>query len=377
VHAVSANRSYKEREIALPVDGNHAGARVWREQKPLVLSPLEEQAAQPGDPIEEALKEGIHALILVPLTNGDRRLGILGFGFTAPFQPDAEALAFLQRVASEVAVSVDGYLARQALLWERDRMRVLFDITNALVSKLPMDDLFSAISEQLNRVVARDFAVVTLLDKATGEIHLKGLHSPGGIEFEPEETSGRPEGLAGGEALATGRPVVTTGVDFARFPSPLYRKYAGTGFRSSCSIPLAGANGMSGVLDLARKSGEPDRRHLHRQMSSVWQAWWPNYGACSILYPALGFTRRWFIEWHTETSSPYCSILCCCAMAATPQTAGTQSGTSKLARSSTLVARTCLKSSSPWSMSNASSVCISLLQSRLLPSTQGDPGSHV
>jgi formate hydrogenlyase transcriptional activator len=152
---------------------------------------------------------------------------------------------------------VDGYLTKQALLRERDRMRVLFDITNALVSKLPMDDLFSAISGQLNRVVAHDFAVVTLLDKATGEIHLNGLHSPGGIEFEPEETSGRPEGLPLGEALATGKPVVTAGLDFDRFPSPLYRKYADLGFGSSCSIPLIGANGTSGTLDLARKSGEP------------------------------------------------------------------------------------------------------------------------
>jgi formate hydrogenlyase transcriptional activator len=86
---------------------------------------------------------------------------------------------------------------------------------------------------------------------------LKGLHSPGGIEFEPDETSGCPEGLPSGEALATGKPVVTTGVDFERFPSPLYRKYTDLGFRSGCSIPLAGANGMLGVLDLARMSGEP------------------------------------------------------------------------------------------------------------------------
>src|ERR1035438_3794300 len=203
------------------------------------------------------LEEGIHALTLVPLSNGDRQLGILGFGFVAPFQPDDDALAFLQRVASEVAVWVDGYLTRQALLYERDRMRVLFEITNALVSKLPMDELFSAISEQLNRAVVHDFAVVTLLDKATGEIHLKGLHPRGGIQFEPDETSGRPEGLPAGEALATGKPVVTAELDFERFRSPLYRKYAEMGLRSSCSIPLAGANGISGVLDLARKSGEP------------------------------------------------------------------------------------------------------------------------
>jgi formate hydrogenlyase transcriptional activator len=256
VHAVSPSRPYKD--IVLPAEGEHIGAWVWREQKPLVLSPLEKEPRRSDAIIiQEALEAGVHALTLVPLSNGDHRLGILGFGFAAPFQPDEEGLAFLQRVASEVAVSVDGYLTRQALLRERDRMRVLFDITNALVSKLPMDDLFSAISGQLNRVVAHDFAVVTLLDKATGEIHLNGLHSPGGIEFALDETSGRPEGLPLGEALATGKPVVMAGLDFDRFPSPLYRKYADLRFRSSCSIPLIGANGTSGTLDLARMSGEP------------------------------------------------------------------------------------------------------------------------
>jgi formate hydrogenlyase transcriptional activator len=243
-------------EIVVSVDSDHFAAWVWREQKPLVLSPLERES-HCNEVTEQALNKGIHALTLVPLSNGSRRLGILGFGFTAPFRPTAEALGFLERVASEVAVSVDGYLARQALLHERDRMRALFEITNALVAKLPMEDLLAAISEQLNRVVAHDFAVLTLLDKANGEIRLNGLHSPGGIDFVPEETSGRPEGLPCGEALATGKPVVTAGLDFERFPSPLYRKYVDEGLRSSCSIPLTSANGTSGTLELARRSGEP------------------------------------------------------------------------------------------------------------------------
>jgi formate hydrogenlyase transcriptional activator len=259
LHTVSTDRAYVERTFTIAAEGENAGARVWREQKPLVLSPLDGDSLDAG--ILEATREhGIAAITLLPLSNGDRRLGILGFGFTRPFEPGDEALRFMERVASELAVAVDGYLTRQALLFERDRIRALFQVTNALISKLPMDELVTAISEQLSSVVAYDFAAVTLLDQATGEIRLCGLHSPVGYDFRPEETSGSPEGLPSGEALASGLPVVTRGVDFERFPSPLYRKYAALGLRSSCSIPLKGRNAVVGTLDLARLNGEDFRQ---------------------------------------------------------------------------------------------------------------------
>ena len=73
-------------------------------------------------------------------------------------------MAFLERVATEFAVAVESFLARQEAIRERDRLRTLFDITNALVSKLPADELFSAISAQLSKVIPHDFSVLTLRD---------------------------------------------------------------------------------------------------------------------------------------------------------------------------------------------------------------------
>jgi hypothetical protein len=58
-------------------------------------------------------------------------------------------MEFLERVATEFAVAVEGFLARQAAVRERDRLRTLFDITNALVWKLEPDELFSAIGTHL------------------------------------------------------------------------------------------------------------------------------------------------------------------------------------------------------------------------------------
>ena len=87
-------------------------------------------------PYDSLASLGIGTPVLVPLTAGDNRLGAFGFSSVAPIDPGPAELAFLERVASEFAVAVESFLARQAAIRERDRLRTLFDITNALVSKL-------------------------------------------------------------------------------------------------------------------------------------------------------------------------------------------------------------------------------------------------
>ncbi len=239
-------------------EGDSLPALVWKEQKPLVLSSIETEAPE-GDVLRIALEDGIRALTLIPLSNGNSRLGILGFGFGELHRPSEQELSFLQRVASEFAVAVEGFLTKLALQQERDRMRVLFETTTALASKLPIDELFQAISEQLSRVVKHTLATIVLLDKATGEFRFTALHSPPGRELGIDERDMffSSEGLPAGEAIATGKPVVTCGLDFKRFRSPLYRKYSHLFSPPSCRVPLAGRNGVLGTMGLIRREGEP------------------------------------------------------------------------------------------------------------------------
>jgi formate hydrogenlyase transcriptional activator len=239
--------------LSLPVDQD-PGGWVWLNQQPLVIRCVEDEHRWP-EFRKHAGALRIRALTAVPLTTGDNRLGAFGFARVVPYEPSPSELAFLARVASEFAVAVEAFLARQQALRERDRLRTLFDITNELVSKLAPDELFSAIAEQLPGVIPHDFSVLTLRDQA-GYLEMVGLHFTGDPVFEKPQGRINPEGMPAAEALATGKPVIVREVDLDRYPSPVVRRRMEMGFQSACSLPLVTANGTLGTLELVSRSAD-------------------------------------------------------------------------------------------------------------------------
>jgi len=236
-----------------PVDEDPSGW-VWLNQQPLVIAHLEAETRWP-EFRNRAQATGINAVTLVPLTAGDNRLGAFGFGCKTPYEPSPAELAFLERVASEFAVAVESFLARQEAVRERDRLRTLFDITNALVSKLSPDELVSAISAQLSRVIPHDFSVLVLRNE-TGGLEMVALHFTGAQLFDKEQGQIDPEGTATADALATGKPVVISEADLDRYTAPQYRRFVELGCKSACSVPLVTSNGTLGTLEIARTTGD-------------------------------------------------------------------------------------------------------------------------
>src|SRR5579863_9865787 len=153
--------------LRMPVEADPAGW-VWLNQQPLILSSLHTETRWPEFTTRARTEFGLSTFILVPLTSGDNRLGAFGFSSVAPYEPTPDELEFLERVASEFAVAVESFLAKQEAVHERDRLRTLFDITNALVSELSPDELFPAISGQLSKVVGHDHAVLTVRNEENG-----------------------------------------------------------------------------------------------------------------------------------------------------------------------------------------------------------------
>ena len=239
--------------LSLPVDQDPAGW-VWLHQQPLVIASLEAETRWPAFR-ERVRPTGVDAMTLVPLTAGDNRLGAFGFARLSPYAPHTAELGFLERVASEFAVAVEAFLARQEAVRERDRLRTLFDITNALVSKLSPDELFSAISAQLSKVVRHEFSVLTICDE-TGHMEMVGLHFTGAQLFDKEQAHVDLAGMPAAVALSTGNPVIVRDADMDRYPSAQFRRFVELGCKSACSVPLVTGNGTLGTLELARTTGD-------------------------------------------------------------------------------------------------------------------------
>jgi len=222
---------------------------VWLNQQPLIIPDMRSESRWP-EFIRLARDEfGISTMVLVPLSTGTSRLGAFGFSSVKPFEPRPEEIAFLERVACEFAVAVESFLARQQATRERDRLRALFDITNALVSKLGREELFSAISSQLATVVSHDYALLTLRNE-TGGLDVYALNSTGPQLIEALKGPFDPTGMPAAEVLATGKPAVAYDTDVDRYPA--LRRWSAMGLKSGCSLPLITRDRAFGTLALCR-----------------------------------------------------------------------------------------------------------------------------
>src|SRR3984885_831589 len=237
--------------LRMPVEADPAGW-VWLNQQPLLLFNIDAETRLPEFTNRARAEFGLSTLILVPLTAGDNRLGAFGFSSVAPYEPSPAEMEFLEHVATEFAVAVEGFLARQAAVRERDRLRALFDITNALISKLAPDELFSAIGLQLSKLIRHDYSMLTVSNSDSGQLDLYALHSTGLTFIDALKGPFDSTGMPAAEVLATGKPVVAYAADIARYPSPIFGQFVALGFKSVCSVPLVAPNRTIGTLALCR-----------------------------------------------------------------------------------------------------------------------------
>src|SRR5579872_1686179 len=241
-----------------PMDG-HPSGWVWQSQQPFVVADTEEDHRFP-DFLQRLRDVGVRSLAMVPLTTAQHRLGAMGFGRLVPQVITDTELQFMQRVGSQVAVAVDNALNFQTsqayqsqLARERDRLQVLLEVNNVLVSTRELPELFRGIVTSLEKVIHHDYTSLALRESTSGllKIHALDFSSRPGL-FNQEITvplNTTPSGIC----FTTGQPLLARGEEIDRFPNEIIRALRAEGVQTICCVPLITQGRTFGTLNLASR----------------------------------------------------------------------------------------------------------------------------
>ena len=230
---------------------------VWETQQPFIVADIDQEKRYPAF-MQLLREERVQAFCLLPLTTAQRRLGSLGFGRIDAHRYTDEEVAFMQQVAKQVAVAVDNALNyqsaqayQQQLARERDRLRVLLEVNNVVVSHLDFRQLFEAIAACLRRVMQHEYTSLALYDPETHRMRVQALDFPQGRGFIREEMSVPVESSPAGRAFSDRQPLLLNRAELERYDSEVARLLLAEGVRSICCVPLITRNRALGALNVA------------------------------------------------------------------------------------------------------------------------------
>jgi formate hydrogenlyase transcriptional activator len=225
---------------------------IHESQQPLVTADWRREIDFPA--YREFLGQlGIVSTCSLPLARGERRLGVLSLGCSHPHAYPEEETRFLRLVADQLALVLDAAVNLHSSEQLQDRLKLILDLTNQVVSNLEFGELLHAISASVRRVMVCDAAAVMLPDAEGKNLLVHALDYPDSRGIFTESTEIPIEGTLPGDAFQTGKPIVLNQLDPETIPEEMYRKAKGEGLNSFCDLPLVSRRRLLGVLAVARR----------------------------------------------------------------------------------------------------------------------------
>ncbi|WP_369217847.1 sensor histidine kinase [Streptomyces flavofungini] len=220
-----------------------------RHPVPLRLRELSDHAASSGFPPQHP---PMHSFLGVPIRVRERVFGNL---YLTEKRGGAEFDAEDEVVLSTLAVAA-GVAIENARLYEEARLRERWlaassEFTSALLSGTPEAHVLQLMIERAREITASDIAVVDLVVAETRE--LRGDFASGDGSQAHQGVSIPREGTLAGAALDEGGLVTTT--DVGNDPRVRFAPERWKGMGPAVAVPMGTAEGIRGVLVLARRSG--------------------------------------------------------------------------------------------------------------------------
>ena len=153
---------------------------------------------------------GIRSLCALPMSTAHRRLGSLMLASTSPHAYSDEEVRFLSLVVNQIALALDDATNFHALRGAQERLQLLLDLTNSVVSNLDLREVLRAVSASIRRMMQCDGVGIALPEPGSDSLRLYALDFPGN-KGALEEGS-LPQEKQGWvlTAFQTGRPIRLT-----------------------------------------------------------------------------------------------------------------------------------------------------------------------
>src|SRR6185312_1438241 len=220
-------------------------AWIHRNQETVVLPNLDWEPRFTAS-IAIMRQAGLQSVCALPLSTAHRRLGSLVIASVHRDAYSPEEVRFCSLVADQIALAMDDAINFQASQRAQERLELLLDLTNRVVSNLNLRDVLREVSANIRRVMKCDGVGIDLPSPEDKKLRLYALDfpdNPGIIEegFEPpaDEKASALRVFVSSEAVILSKEEID---EESALPK--------MGIQSLAHVPLIGRGGTVGVLSL-------------------------------------------------------------------------------------------------------------------------------
>ena len=242
--------------------GASCGTAVYRKEPVYVTDILSDSIWD--DYRDRVLSFGIRSVWSRPLfTSQGKVLGTFAILYREARSPGTADLQLIDNASHIAGIAIERDMNEQKLRHERDRLRLLLEITNSMTSKLDLGHLLVALSTNLLSVTRCDFCVLLLPHADSGQLRATILYNPESRGSICDGTIVPIKGSTCGKAFLAGKNQLINRLEDLRhdpesFGSSegqrFFERVAAEGLKSGCELPLIGRKGVVGVLGAFSRS---------------------------------------------------------------------------------------------------------------------------
>jgi formate hydrogenlyase transcriptional activator len=262
VRLIAFDRSLEALQVEIGTEIPHMGSAVGRaidEQKPIYIPDLQAELAKIPQLASQARLGTPHSAYIFPISISGKKLGTLTFATAQRGEFGPDDVELMTSVSSHVAVALESALATDAaevyqrqLAQERDRLRLLLEINNQVVTQLDTNELFRSASASIRKYFGNDFTGFWLIDKKSNQLECAVLDFPGSQGFLADIPVRKVTDQEV-EKMRTRTPEIWSQQDIDKLRPAVLERLKAESIAAMAVAPLGTSNGPLGLMSMGSK----------------------------------------------------------------------------------------------------------------------------